>query len=163
MGFFDKLLGKSAPDTLGAPVAGECVAITQVSDPTFGQEILGKGVAIRPSEGKVFSPCDGTVDMMFETGHAVNLVAACGAEVLVHVGLDTVKLKGEHFTAHVKDGDKVTRGQLLMEFDREAIVQAGYDTIVPMVICNSDDFSLIRPITGQTVAPGDTVLELTHA
>ena len=159
MGFFDKLLGKGA-DILYAPVKGECVPISEVSDPTFGQEILGKGIAIRPAEGKVYAPCDATVDLMFETGHAVSLNADCGAEVLVHVGINTVELKGQHFTAHVKDGDKVKKGQLLMEFDPAAIAAAGYDTIVPMVICNSGDYADVKTHTGMTVGPEDAVLEL---
>ena len=100
MGIFSKLFGKGA-DTIGAPVAGEAVEIQQVSDPTFGQEILGKGIAIKPSEGRVVAPCDGTVDMMFDTGHAVSLVADFGAEILIHVGLDTVNLKGKIGRAHV--------------------------------------------------------------
>ena len=115
MGIFSKLFGKGG-DTICAPVAGEAVEIQQVSDPTFGQEILGKGIAIKPSEGRVVAPCDGTVDMMFDTGHAVSLVADFGAEILIHVGLDTVNLKGKHYHVHAKNGDKVKKGDLLMEF-----------------------------------------------
>ncbi len=165
MGFFQKLFGSGqakAPEKwqIFAPVAGEAVPISQVSDPTFGQEILGKGVAIRPSEGKVFAPCDATVDLMFETGHAVSLIASFGAEVLIHVGLDTVNLKGEHFTVHAKGGDKVSKGDLLIEFDKDAIAAAGYDVITPIVICNTPDYAVIEPHTGKTVAPGDVVMEL---
>lgn len=159
MGLFDKLFAK-AGDEIGAPVAGEAVAITEVSDPTFGQEILGKGVAIRPSEGRVVAPCDATVDMMFETGHAVSLVADCGAEILIHVGLDTVNLKGLHFLVYATNGAHVKKGDLLIEFDLEAIAAAGYDTITPVVICNSGDYSAIKPVTGKKVSTGDTVLTL---
>lgn len=147
MGIFDKLF-KKATDDLYAPVAGEVVAITEVSDPTFGEEILGKGVAIKPANGRVVAPCDATVDMMFETGHAVSLVADCGAEILIHVGLDTVNLKGEHYTVHAKNGDHVKKGDLLMEFDPEAIKAAGYDIITPVVICNSGDYGTITPHLG---------------
>ena len=147
MGIFDKLF-KKATDDLYAPVAGEVVAITEVSDPTFGEEILGKGVAIKPANGRVVAPCDATVDMMFETGHAVSLVADCGAEILIHVGLDTVNLKGEHYTIHAKNGDHVKKGDLLMEFDPEAIKAAGYDIITPVVICNSGDYGTITPHLG---------------
>ncbi len=159
MGFFDKLFGKKG-DAVCAPVAGQAVAISEVSDPTFGEEILGKGIAIRPSQGKVYAPCDADVDMMFETGHAVSLVAAFGAEILIHVGLDTVNLKGEHFTVHVKSGDKVKKGDLLMEFDHEAIAAKGYDTITPVVICNSGDYGTFKTNIGKAVQPGDTVIEL---
>lgn len=171
MGFFDKLFGKAeqpapaapqpsaGPIQVFAPVAGEAVPISQVSDPTFGEEILGKGVAIKPSEGKIFAPCDGKVDMMFETGHAVSLVSDGGAEILIHVGLDTVELKGKHYTIHAHNGDEVKKGDLLIEFDPEAITAEGYDVITPVVICNSDAYKDIRPHSG-TVAPGDLLLEL---
>lgn len=166
MGFFKKLLGgkeESAVPALYevcAPVAGEAVPISEVSDPTFGQEILGKGVAFRPSEGKVFAPCDAAVDLMFDTGHAVSLLSDFGAEILIHVGLDTVNLKGEHFTVHAHNGDKVKKGDLLIEFDVAAIAAAGYDVITPMVICNTPDYATINVHAGKTVAPGDLVLEL---
>ncbi len=171
MGFFQKLFGQSqeapqepakpaGPIQIFAPVAGEAVPISQVSDPTFGEEILGKGIAIKPSEGKVFAPCDGKVEMMFDTGHAVSLVSEGGAEVLIHVGLDTVALKGKHYTIHAHNGDKVKKGDLLIEFDAAAIAAEGYDVITPVVICNSDDYSDIKTHTDKTVAPGDLVLEL---
>lgn len=171
MGFFQKLFGQSqetpkeAPKPTGpiqifAPVAGEVVPITEVSDPTFGQEILGKGVAIKPAEGKVFAPCDGTVDMMFETGHAISMTSDGGAEILIHVGLDTVELKGKHYTIRAHNGDKVKKGDLLLEFDAAAITAEGYDVITPVVICNSDDYTTIQPHTGKTAAPGDLILEL---
>lgn len=163
MGLFDKLF-KKEPELipspiLYAPVVGECVPVTEVSDPTFGQEILGKGIAIKPTEGKVLAPCDGTVEQVFDTGHAVSLTSAFGAEILIHVGLDTVELKGKHYKIHTKNGDKVKKGQLLIEFDVEAIKAAGYDVITPVVICNSDDYTTITPHTGM-VTNNDPVLEL---
>lgn len=160
MGIFKKLFGGKAMDSICAPVTGEAVAINQVSDPTFGEEILGKGIAIRPAEGKVYAPCDATVDMMFETGHAVSLVADCGAEILIHVGLDTVNLKGEHYHVIAKNGDKVKKGDLLMEFDHKAIAAAGYDIITPVVICNSGDYTAFETHVGEHVVAGDVVIEL---
>ena len=159
MGFFSSLFGKSG-DVICAPVAGKAVPISQVSDPTFGEEILGKGVAIIPSDGKIVAPCDATVDMMFDTGHAVSLVADFGAEILVHIGLDTVNLKGEHFTIHAKSGEKVTRGQLLMEVDLEAVKAKGYDVITPVVICNSGEYSTFKTQVDKTVAAGDEIIRL---
>lgn len=159
MGIFSKLFGKAA-DTICAPVAGEAVEIQQVSDPTFGQEILGKGIAIKPTEGRVVAPCDGTVDMMFDTGHAVSLVADFGAEILIHVGLDTVNLKGKHYHVHAKNGDKVKKGDLLMEFDPEAIKAEGYDIITPVIVCNSGDYMVFQPHVGKTVKTGDEVITL---
>ncbi|HIT33645.1 MAG TPA: PTS glucose transporter subunit IIA [Candidatus Faecousia intestinigallinarum] len=159
MGFFSKLFGKEK-DAICAPVSGEAVPISQVSDPTFGEEVLGKGIAIRPTDGKVVAPCDATVDMMFETGHAVSLIADCGAEVLIHVGLDTVSLKGKHYTVHAKNGDKVKKGDLLMEFDYQAIAADGFDTITPVVICNSADYTTFETHVGKTVTAGEVVIEL---
>lgn len=159
MGFFTNLFAKPKC-LLAAPLAGHAVAISEVSDPTFGEEILGKGIAIRPSVGKVVAPCDATVDTMFETGHAVSLVADFGAEILIHVGLDTVNLQGKHYTVHCKAGDKVKKGDLLIEFDVDAIAAAGYDTITPVVICNSDEYSVFDAHVGQDVVPGDLVIEL---
>ena len=166
MGFFDKLFHKEeeqkapAAPVLYAPLKGECVPITEVSDPTFGQEILGKGVAIKPAEGKVSAPCDAKIDLLFETGHAVSMTADFGAEILIHVGLDTVELKGQHYKVHAKNGDRIKKGQLLIEFDMEAIKAAGYDVITPVVICNSDDYSEIKTHTGATVGQDDLVIEL---
>lgn len=159
MGLFDKIFGKKL-DEIGAPVAGEAVASSEVSDPTFAEEMLGRGMAIRPSAGRVVAPCDATVDMMFETGHAVSLTADCGAELLIHVGIDTVNLQGKHFTVHAKAGDKVQKGQVLIEFDREAIAAEGYDTVTPVVVCNSDDFKTFETEVGKAVAEGDAVIRL---
>ena len=159
MGFFDKLFGKKL-DALYAPVAGKAVPVSQVPDPTFAEELLGKGIAIEPSEGKVYAPCDATVDMMFETGHAVSLIADFGAEILIHVGLETVSLKGEHFTIHAANGDKVKKGDLLMEFDLEAIKAAGFNTITPMLVCNSGDYGTFKTNVDKNVTSADAVIEL---
>lgn len=161
MGIFDKLLGKRSGEiVLGAPVAGEAVALDQVSDPTFGEEILGKGLAIRPAADRVVAPCDATVDLMFDTGHAVSLKADCGAELLIHVGLETVALAGRHFTVHARTGDHVAAGQLLIEFDREAIAAEGFDTITPLVVCNSGDYAAVTARLAAGVREGDPVLTL---
>ena len=105
-------------------------------------------------------PCDATVDMMFDTGHAVSLVADCGAEVLIHVGLETVSLEGKPFTVHVANGDKVKKGQLLVEADLEAIKAAGLPTITPVLICNTDDFATFKTHVGKDVTTADAVIEL---
>lgn len=159
MGFFQKLFGKKY-DELYAPVAGNAVPVSQVPDPTFAEEMLGKGIAIEPTEGKVYAPCDATVDLMFATGHAVSLVADCGAEILIHVGLETVSLEGKHFTVHVASGDKVKKGDLLIEFDVEAIKAEGLNTITPMVICNSDNYTTFNTHVGKAVTAADVVVEL---
>lgn len=157
---FFKKKAKNNADIVCAPVKGEAVASSLINDPTFGEEMLGKGMAIKPAEGKVYAPFDGTVAMVFDTKHAITLVNEKEAEVLIHVGLDTVMLKGEHFTAHVENGATVKKGDLLLEFDMEAIAAAGYDTIVPIVICNTDDYKNVVCVTGKQVEPGDTVITL---
>ena len=159
MGFFQKFLGKTKY-ALCAPVSGEVIPLSQVSDPTFAMEMVGKGVAIRPSAGAIVAPCAGKVDMVFETGHAITLIADCGAEILIHVGLDTVGLKGAHFSVKAKPGQKVAVGDLLLEFDREAIAAAGYDTVTPMVVCNPNHFGLWETYTGKSVVAGDPVISI---
>ena len=159
MGFFKKLFGKPM-DELCAPVAGNAVPVAQVPDPTFAEELMGKGIAIEPTEGKILAPCDATVDMMFETGHAISLVADFGAEILIHVGLETVSLKGEHFTIHCANGDKVKKGQLLIEFDLDAIKAAGFNTITPMLVCNSADYGTFKTNVNKAVTNDDVVIEL---
>lgn len=161
MGLLGKLLQKKSREMLlGAPVAGEIVALSEVSDPTFGEEILGKGVAIRPTSNMVVAPCDGTVDLMFDTGHAVSIKADCGAELLIHVGLETVALSGRYFSVHAQNGDHVKAGQPLIEFDREAIASAGFDVITPIVVCNSSDFAKVSAFPSAWVQEGDPVLVL---
>lgn len=159
MGFFKKLFGKNTNDFY-APMAGKAVPITEVPDPTFAEGMLGNGIAIIPAEGKVYAPCDATVDMMFTTGHAVSLMADCGAEVLIHVGLETVSLEGKPFTVHAANGDKVKKGQLLIEVDLQAIAEAGLPTITPMVVCNTDAYSTFNTFTGKDVTNEDVVIAL---
>ena len=164
MGFFSKLFGKNEeklnPNHLYAPMAGAAVSVTEVPDPTFAEGMLGNGIAIIPTEGKVCAPCDATVDMMFTTGHAVSLIAESGAEILIHVGLETVSLEGKPFKVHVASGDKVKKGQLLMEVDLEAVKAAGLNTITPMLVCNSGDFTTFNTTVGKDVTNADVVIEL---
>lgn len=145
---------------LGAPMQGEVIPVKEVNDPAFSQELLGQGVAIKPNNGRVVAPIDGEVIIMFETCHAVSLKTGDGAEILIHVGLDTVNLKGEHFKSFVKAGDNVKRGDLLIECNIEKIKEAGYDTICPMVICNSSEFSSVNQKASGDVNELDEVLEL---
>jgi len=159
MGFFKKLFGKKTDD-LCAPMAGKAVPITEVPDPTFAEGMLGNGIAIEPVDGKVYAPCDATVDMMFTTGHAVSLVADFGAEILIHVGLETVSLEGKPFTIHAANGDKVKKGDLLMEFDLEAIKAEGFNTITPVLVCNSGEFGTFKTYVDKVVTSADVVIEL---
>lgn len=154
-------LKKKEKIEIKSPVKGKAVPITAVNDPTFADEILGKGVAVIPEDGHIYAPVDGTITLLFDTLHAVSITSKEGAEVLVHVGLDTVSLKGDHFIAHVKNGDAVKTGDLLLTVDLEAVKAAGFDVITPMIICNSDDYEKVEAVTGNPVDNEDTVLLLT--
>lgn len=156
--FFKKK--KPAGEMIGAPIEGEAVPSAEISDPTFGEEMLGKGMAIKPAVGKVYAPVDATVGMVFDTKHAITLVSEGGAEILIHIGLDTVSLNGAPFTIHVNADDKVKKGDLIAEFDMDAIKAAGLETITPVIICNSDDFKEVNRFTGKQVKPGDDIMEL---
>lgn len=145
---------------LGAVAKGKAVELKEVNDPTFNSGMLGQGVAIVPSEGKIYAPADGEIAMVFETLHAVSMTADNGVEILVHVGLDTVELKGEGFEGHVKAGDKVKKGDLLLTVDLDAVKEAGYDTITPMLVCNTDDYAAVEGIFGKDVMPKDDVVSI---
>ncbi len=159
MGFFAKLFSKPTDD-IYAPLAGRAVPVSQVPDPTFAEGMLGNGIAILPTDGKVYAPCDATVDMMFTTGHAVSLVADCGAEILIHVGLETVSLEGKHFTVHAENGQKVKKGDLLIEADIAAIAAEGLNTITPVLICNTPDYTTFKTNVDKAVTTADVVISL---
>lgn len=152
----------ASDEIITAPVAGRSAALSEVNDDVFSKEVLGKGAAILPSEGKVYAPADGTLTVFFETGHAVGIQTAGGAELLIHVGLDTVNLQGKYFTPKAKAGDQVKAGQLLLEFDLEAIKKEGYDTVIPIIVTNTPDYSSVLPASEGTVKAGDTFLKLMH-
>ena len=160
MKLFQNLFAKDNGMKIGAPISGKLVSISEVSDPTFGEEILGKGAAIIPVDGRVYAPSDGTVSTVFPTGHAVAMTSNDGVEILVHIGLDTVKLDGKHFTIHAKEDQQVKKGDLLLEADLEQIIAEGYDIITPVVICNSDDFSDVKMAESGDVVHGDDILTL---
>lgn len=145
---------------LAAPMRGECVPLSRVPDPTFAEEILGKGIAIIPTDGNVYAPADGEITMAFPTGHAVAMTTADGVEILVHIGLETVSLEGKPFTMHVKDGQAVKKGDLMIEADLDAIRAAGCETITPMIVCNVDAYSDAESLTDRQVAPGDVIVRI---
>lgn len=151
----------SANDIL-APMSGSVIALEQVPDSTFASGLLGKGVAIIPAVGQVIAPFPGEVASLFQTKHAIGLQSDSGIELLIHVGIDTVKLDGVPFTAHVKEGDRVQAGDLLIEFDRQAILDAGYDTATPIIISNSDDYREIDTVASSTVEAGQPLLSVSH-
>ena len=138
-------------EVLLAPMKGRIIPIEDVADPTFAEKILGDGAAIIPDTGLLVSPADGTVDTVFDTGHAISLTTDGGAEILIHIGIDTVKLNGEHFKPMVKNGEKIKAGQPLIEFDLEKIKEKGYDTATSVVITNYKDYSAIETDGGNAV------------
>ena len=141
-----------------SPLTGEAVPLSETGDPAFAAEALGKGIAVKPSEGKVFAPCDATVSAVM--GHAVGLECDNGAELLIHVGIDTVNLDGKHYTGHVEEGQRVKAGDLLLEFDITAIEKEGYKTITPVIVTNSDDYAGTQRVTGAVNACKDTLMTL---
>lgn len=158
MGLFGRK--KSEPCVVKAHLNGKVVAMKDVEDPTFAQEILGPGVAIEPTEGTLCSPVNGTVTLVADTFHAVSITCGCGAEILMHIGIDTVELKGEGFKAEVKAGDKVSAGDKLISFDIDAIKEKGYKVTTPLIICNKDDFKNIETVASGDIAVGEDLLKL---
>lgn len=141
-----------------APAKGIAIPLSEVHDPTFAAETLGKGMAIIPTEGKIYAPFDGTLDMLYDTMHALGLTSNDGVEVLIHVGIDTVKLEGRHFKAHAKSGDEVKKGQLLLEFDIDGIKADGYHIDTPVIVTNTDEYKDVRAVN--FAEPGAPVLEI---
>ncbi len=154
--------GKKMEDgVLGAHMNGRMLLMTEVKDEVFASCALGEGVAIEPSEGKLYSPVDGVVVNVFDTKHAISIAAENGAEVLLHIGIDTVKLGGKHFEAHVSGDQKVKKGDLLISFDMDAIRKEGYLLTTPMIICNTDDYKSVKPLVSGEVKAGQDLLAVT--
>lgn len=145
-------------NVLLSPLAGKVIPLSEVNDPTFASGSLGDGVAIEPTGDKVVAPSDAKVKAIFPTGHAVALHTDDGLDVLIHVGLDTYKLDGRHFKVRAAEGDSVKRGDVLIEFDRDAIRSEGYDITAPILICNSVEFSSIKGNVGDTVSELEKLL-----
>lgn len=153
-------IGPVAENAILAPMSGTALALDQVPDSTFASGLLGQGVAIIPAVGKVIAPFSGEVASLFQTKHAIGLLSDSGIELLIHVGIDTVKLDGAPFTAHVKEGDRVKAGDLLLEFDRQAILDAGYDLATPIIISNSDDYRSVEIVSTSVVDAGQPLLSV---
>ena len=143
-----------------SPLAGKAIALEDVPDPTFAEGILGLGAAVEPSEGKITAPADGTVGTLFDTHHAIGLNLDNGAELLIHIGINTVELNGEGFTAHVSEGDRVKKGQNLITFDKEPIASKGYKTVTPVIVTNTDEYSAVKRVADGNVTEKDVLIEL---
>ncbi|MCM2445130.1 PTS beta-glucoside transporter subunit IIABC [Rahnella sp. CG8] len=157
----DALQAPRGKTLIASPMSGPCIALDTVKDPTFASGLLGKGVAIVPVAGRVVSPVDGTVVSLFKTHHAIGIESADGAEILIHVGIDTVKLDGKFFTPHVDVDAVVKQGDLLLEFDVQGITDAGYDLTTPVLVTNSDDYlDVIPACVGQDASEQTLLLTL---
>lgn len=153
----------AAKDTvLSACLNGTVVPLAEVKDEAFASGALGDGIAIEPIDGELVAPADGEISSTFETHHAVGMTTADGAELLMHIGIDTVKLGGKHFTYLVNEGDKVKKGQPLIRFELEAIKAEGYPVTTPLIVCNTDDYAAVAAKASGTVKQGDALLELKH-
>lgn len=153
----------AAKDTvLSACLNGTVVPLAEVKDEAFASGALGDGIAIEPIDGELVAPADGEISSTFETHHAVGMTTADGAELLMHIGIDTVKLGGKYFTYLVNEGDKVKKGQPLIRFELEAIKAEGYPVTTPLIVCNTDDYAAVVAKASGTVKQGDALLELKH-
>lgn len=160
MGFFNKLFGGNKPSiiTLKSPIKGEMINVADIPDPTFAESVLGPTIGFKPGEdGTVYAPCDGVVTQIFKTAHAVTLTSTDKVEILIHVGINTVDLKGEGFEALVKDDEQVKAGQPLIRFDSKVIAAHGLSNLVPFVVCNSTDFKSVEFIEPRAVGTDDDV------
>lgn len=142
-----------------SPLEGKLIDLSEVNDEAFAGGVLGDGMAVIPTKGELYAPADATIDTVFDSRHAISMVCDCGAELLLHVGLDTVKLEGKYFESVVKAGDRVKAGELLMRFDIKAIQKEGYDVVTPIIITNSSDYELKKASAG-TVKGGSVILAI---
>ena len=158
---FDKFRRNNEKEwELGSPAEGFCKPLSEVPDPVFSEEILGKGVAIELSNGRIVSPVNGVVTTAFQTGHALAIRSKGGIEMLIHIGIDTVQLNGKYFTSHVIQNQKVKKGDLLIEVDYKGAESQGFHMITPVIICNTSDYGDVEGITGQKVTYEDKVIQL---
>lgn len=147
---------------IGSPIAGNAIELSCVPDQTFAEGILGPGAAIEPQEGKVYAPADGEVSTIFDTRHAIGLTLDNGAEILIHIGINTVELDGEGFTAFVSENDRVKKGQLLISFDKKLIEEKGYNTVTPIIVTNADDYAEIKQTAQGKIGQLDGLLMVTR-
>ena len=162
MGFFDKFKKKAeaAPLLVAADAKGAVVPMQDIPDEVFAQGILGPCCGIDPAVGEVYAPLDGEITQAPDTLHALGIQGDNGAEVLIHVGVDTVEMKGDGFSPKVKEGDTITKGQLLLEMDLAKIAAANHPAVVITVITNTDDYQNVELVASGTVAPGDDLLKI---
>lgn len=147
-------------EEIASPLKGTLVSLSEINDTVFSSGAMGPGIAVLPTEGRVYAPADGTVSMLFDTLHAIGFVTEKGTEILIHVGMDTVKLNGKYFTAHTESGAEVKKGDLLLEFDMEKIKEEGYELSTPVIVTNSDETGEVRASEAEEVNSGDIVIRI---
>ena len=148
------------PGKVYAPISGKVLPLSETPDDVFASGAMGDGVAIEPSEGKVYAPADGEITTFFPTGHAIGITTTNGAELLIHIGMNTVDLNGKGFTPKKQQGDKVKKGDLLLEFDIPTIKNAGFPVITPVIVTNMDYFNAVEPKSGMTATHGDEIINI---
>ena len=156
----EKVLTLNDSQEVASPLDGNIVPLSEVKDEAFSSGMMGQGIAIEPATGKLYAPCDGEIMTFFPTGHAVGIVSNTGAEILIHVGMDTVNLNGEGFTPRKKQGDTVKKGDLLLEFDIDRIKSAGYSLVTPVIITNTDAYASVKPTEQSEIKAGEVLLYL---
>lgn len=149
-----------AEEIIKAPLSGKVLKLEQIKDPAFSSGMLGKGLAIDPADGKVCSPVDGKISMLFDTCHAVGITSDKGVEILIHIGMDTVELKGKGFISHIKNGDRVKAGQDLIDVDLDFVRAEGYEIVTPIVVTNGDALKSIKETENNEVNQGDELLRV---
>ena len=149
------------PVEISAFTSGEFIGIEKVKDPTFAQKVLGDGVAIVPSEGRIYAPCDAAVEMVMDTKHAVGLRTSAGNGLLIHVGIDTVNLEGKYFDVHVSEGQSLKKGDLILDFDRERIAAEGYDTSTCLIFTEPAEGTHVDREPERTVKAGEKIAVIT--
>ncbi|MGE8207623.1 beta-glucoside-specific PTS transporter subunit IIABC [Heyndrickxia sp. NPDC080065] len=147
-------------EKVASPLSGQAIALKEVNDDVFSSGLIGKGIAILPDQDDVRAPFSGEVVTLLDSKHAVGLKSDIGVELLIHVGIDTVNLNGEHYKAHVKQGDRVEQGDLLITFDRQTIIDKGYEVVTPVIITNHDQFETIELVVGKQVSFGETIINV---
>ena len=151
---------KPAEQIIGSPLTGTVIPLSETPDAVFASGAMGQGVAIEPSVGEVVAPADGTIRLLFPTNHAIGLATDDGAEILIHVGMDTVELDGKGFTAHVVQGSKVKKGQLLLSFDMDVIKAAGYPVTTPVIVTNTANYDSVTAIASGQIDLGQALLDI---
>jgi len=166
MSLFKKILGvkKEAKvevdNIIYSPLIGKVMPLSAVNDLVFSEEMMGKGAAVIPTVGYVFAPCDGEVITVFRTLHAITIKADNGADIIIHIGLETVALDGRYYESHVEDGARIKKGDLLLTFDLDKIKEEGYDVITPVVVANSADYQSVDKTEENGVQDGDLLISL---